>query len=393
MALKLRTMDDVPLSGKRVLVRVDFNVTANERGVVGRNEDYRLESAMQTIQELREMRCRVLLLTHRGRPGEGDGDIDLAPVRSRLERLLGEPVRALPRLYGPEVETIVGSMEQGTVAMYPNVRLDDREEQISQKFGKDMGEHVDAFVSEAFSVCHRAHTSISVLPQILPSAAGRRTVKEVEVLTALREHPERPYVAITSGAKITTKIGMLRQLLRVVDTLCVGGQIANVFLAARKQWGNSMFSADELSAAQSILAEAGDRLLLPVDVMVGDALGTPESVKVVDVEDINEDVLGIWDIGPRSVQQIIDACAGAKTVMWNGPVGKFEVPAYAEATYTLAERLSHLDSYRVIGGGDTVNALEKLNLVGSYDHVSVGGGAMIAFLEGKRMPGLEPLYR
>ena len=389
---KLKTMDDVLLSGKRVLVRVDFNVSVGADGKVDDHEDYRIETAMETIQQLRSERCRVLLLTHLGRPGEDDGNFDLKPIVRRLEDLIGDEVRMVDALSGPKVEAVVSSLEAGGIVMLPNVRMDNREMHSNDKFGSEMAAVADVYINEAFSNSHRAHTSMVVLPRLLQSCAGRRTVLEVSALTTLKDAPVHPYVAITSGAKITTKIGMLRELLMKVDKLCVGGQIANVFLAAMGKWPESNFHPDELAAATSLLETHKDKLVIPVDVVLGDAQGTESSVQVVDALSIPEGTSGVWDIGPKSVEQILAACAGAKTIMWNGPVGKFEVPAYAKATKHLAEVIAALPAYRVVGGGDTVNALEAYHLVKKYDHVSVGGGAMIEFLEGKIMPGLEPLY-
>ncbi len=383
-------MDDIPLDGKRVIVRADFNVTVGADKVVDATEDYRIEAALPTIQELRQRRCKVLILAHRGHPVEEPADADMKPIKRRLEELLGEEVRTLPKLYGSGVEAIVSSMDQGTVALYPNVRLDDREELASEKMGEEIVQAADAYINEAFSVSHRPHTSVTVLPRLVLSAAGRRVVMEVKALGALQNQPARPYVAIVSGAKITTKIGMLRRLLAKVDTLAVGGQIANVFLAARGNWPGVKFNADEIEAARSLLEVAGVKLLLPIDVMIGGPEG--ENASQVAIEKIPDDAGGLWDIGSTSTAKILDVCRTAKTIMWNGPVGKFEVDAYAGSTKSLAEEIANMSANRVVGGGDTVNALEKYKVVGKYNHVSVGGAAMIAFMEGKRMPGLEPLY-
>lgn len=385
-------MDDLPLDGKRVLVRVDFNVSMGADKRVDETEDYRLEAALPTIQELRRRRCKVILLTHLGRPGEEEGTFEIAPVADRLRQLIGDEVKVIDKLTGPKVESMVNSLEQGGVAILPNVRLDDREMHASEKLGQDMAEFADAYINEAFSNSHRGHTSMTVLPRLLPSCAGRRTVMEVETLSGLAQSPAHPYVAITSGAKITTKIGMLRQLLTKVDKLCLGGQIANVFLGARGLWQSHPFHPDEIESAKLLLASHGDKLVLPIDVVIGDAEGSATSVRAVAIDAIPADVTGIWDVGPKSVKQILDTCVGAKTVMWNGPVGRFEVAAYSTGTKALAQQLADQPSFRVVGGGDTVKALEEYRLVNKYNHVSVGGGAMIAFLEGKRMPGLETLY-
>lgn len=385
----LRTLDDLPLDGKRVIVRVDFNLNAGEDGVIQDEEDYRIEAAMPTIQELQQRRCRILLLAHMGRPQESSEGIDLTPVRHALEDRLKEEVRELSKLSGDSVEAVVTAMDPGTVALYPNVRLDNREMSINQRFGEEIAQVADAYVNEAFSVSHRAHTSMAVLPRLLPSCAGRRTVMEVEELMRLKRDPKRPYVAIVSGSKIVSKVGMLRQLLTKVDTLCVGGQVANVFIAAKGMWPRHDFDANEMAAAKALLSAAGDRLLIPSDVVTGRADGS--NAQTVPVEQISDDAIGLWDIGPSSVKAIVDVCRSAQTVMWNGPVGKFETEAYSHATQALAEGLAELNAYRVVGGGDTVHALEQYSVTKKYDHVSVGGGAMISLLEGKRMPGLEPL--
>lgn len=386
---KLRTMDDIPLDGKRVILRVDFNVSTTHDQAIGNDEDYRMESAIDTIQELRRRRCVVLVMTHREQHGGANDGMDLDLVWKHLEGMLKDEVRKLPKLSGSEVEAIVSGLEPGAVALYPNVRHDEREKNINERFGEEVAAVADAYVNEAFSADHRAHTSVAVLPRLLPSCAGRHTVREVEMLTKLRQHPRRPYVAIVSGAKVVTKVGMLRELLPKVDTLCLGGQIANTFLAARGDWANT-FHANEIAAAQAILAEAGQKLLLPIDVVLGDADG--KNAREVAIDAIPKGTTDLWDIGPKSTHAIVKVCQTANTVMWNGPVGRFEVPAYSLATKAVATALANMPAYRVVGGGDTVNALELLRITDKYDHVSVGGGAMIAFLEGKRMPGLEPLY-
>ena len=390
---KLRTLDDLPVDGQRVLVRVDFNVSVGEDGKIGENEDYRIEAALPTINELRQRRSKVILLTHFGRPredGKSHDDFDLSSIKRRLEELLGEEIKQTKKLYGSEVETVVSSLEPGGVVLLPNVRIDEREEMGNDKFAHELAGIADIYVNECFSVSHRAHTSVAFLPHLLPACAGRRTALEIEVLQKLREHPEHPYVAITSGAKISTKIGLLRDLITKVDTLCVAGQLANVFLAAQGKYPTDRFSHDDIAAAQSLLATSERKIMLPVDVVIGRVDGS--DAQTVAADHIPPEAEGSWDIGSQSVEQILQVCRAAKTIMWNGPVGMFEVPAYATATFTLAQELAKLPAYRVVGGGDTVNAIERQHVKGKYDHISTGGGAMIEFMEGERMPGLEPLY-
>ncbi len=385
----LRTMDDIPLDGKRVIVRVDFNVTAGEDGFVDASEDYRIQAALPTIAELRQKRCKVLLLAHAGRPGEEEYILSMNAIHARLQELLRDTVRLLPKLTGSQVESIVQGMEQGEVALFPNVRLDEREMTLNHKFAKELSAAGEAYVNEAFSASHRAHTSIVLLPQLLISAAGRRTVQEIEVLSALKDSAEHPYVAIVSGAKITTKIGILKYLLSKVDTLCLGGKISNVFLASRGKWPEMMFTTDEMALAKHIMDEYGEKILLPVDVVIGNDDGS--YVQTQDVAYVPEHVGGVWDIGPKSVAAILQKCEHAKTIVWNGPVGCAEVAAYAKGTEALVDGLAKNKAYRVVGGGDTVNMLEKMKRLDSYDHVSVGGGAMLEFLEGKQLPGLVSL--
>lgn len=385
---RLRTMDDLPLDGKKVIVRVDFNVSANSDGSIGDSEDYRIEAALPTIQELQQRRCTVILLTHIGK--STGKPVDIKAIHSRLEYLMRDDVRLLNKLYGSSVESALAGLEPGSVALLPNVRSDDREMTANERFGQELASSADAYINEAFSVSHRAHTSVTVLPRLLMSCAGRRTILEVTELENLQSSPKRPYVAIVSGSKISTKVGMLRRLLTKVDTLCVGGQIANVFIAAMGKWPVRKFDPEEIAAARALLETAGPKLYVPTDVIIGSETGA--NTQAVGIDAIPEDTEGLWDIGPESARHIINLCATAQTVMWNGPVGRFEVEQYEESTRMIAEALATINAYTVVGGGDTVNALEKFKVTRKYNHVSIGGGAMIAFLQGKRMAGLEPLY-
>ena len=391
-ARRLKTMDDLPIDGRQVLVRVDFNVSVGADGRVGSNEDYRIKAAIATIDELRRRRCKTILLTHFGRPGESGGDFSLAPVHRRLEELLRGEVRLLKHLYGEGVNAVVSGIEQGGVVMLPNVRLDEREISNSEDFARELADIGDVYINEAFSVCHRDHASVALIPKILPSCAGRRTVEEYEILSQLVENPKRPYVAIVGGAKVETKIGLLRELLKRVDNICVGGRIANTFLAATGSRGTDHVAENELVLAKCLWEEAEDKIVLPSDVVVSVGKNGKERALVVKVEDIPEELNGIWDLGPETIANYVKVCEQAETVMWNGPLGKFEDPDYSEGTCSLARELAKLSNNRVVGGGDTINAIEQCKVREKYNHTSVGGGAMVAFLEGRSMPGLEPLY-
>lgn len=385
---RLRTMDDVPLDGKRVLVRVDFNVVTGDNGKVDPWESYRIEAALPTIEELRQRRCKVLLLPHRGRPGDPAEKTDMGPVKKRLEDLLHDDVKSVDQLYGSKLSAIVDGMEHGGVVMLPNVRSDEREESGNEKFARQISESADAYVNEAFSVCHRSHVSVSFVPRLIPSCAGRRVVQEVERLGVLKDNPEQPYVAIISGSKIETKIGLFYRLLPKVEKICVGGKLANLLLVAQGVYKEE-FPPDDVAVAKSLLEKGGDKIVLPVDVVVGSEDGL-DGVRAIGVDDVPEDAK-VYDIGPRTADLFLVATRMAKTVMWNGPVGVFEVPVYARSTQAIAQGLAKMDSNRVVGGGDTVTAIDRLKLRDQFDFVSTGGGAMISFLGGEAMPGLEAL--
>lgn len=384
----LRTLDSLPVDGKTVVVRVDFNVAVGNDKQVDTTEDYRIEAALPTLQELQQRRCRIVLLTHFGK--EEGGSAAYQPVHRRLEDLLHEEVVEGRVLYGDRVETQIHSLEPGGMLLLPNVRDDARELQPNETFGRQLAHLAGAYVNEAFSASHRDHTSLTILPKLLPSAAGRRTELEIATLQRLQTKAERPYVAIISGAKTSTKIDLLRQLLPRVDVMCLGGRIANVLLAASQSATTEKIEPAELQLAQELLKLAGDKLLLPVDVVVGAEDGT--GARTVAVAELKTGQEPVWDIGAQSVAAILAKCAEAKTVLWNGPVGRFEVPAYAAGTRQLAEGLAEQTAWRVVGGGDTVVEIERARLVEKFDHVSVGGGALVAYLEGKPLPGLVPLY-
>jgi phosphoglycerate kinase len=390
---KLIGLDDVLLDGKTVLVRVDFNVAVGEDNKVDGFEDYRIVAAIPTIEELLQRRCKVILLTHLGRPGEEEGNFDLAPIRRRIEELLGEEVKTLKTLSGPEVDAVVAGMEPGSLVMMPNVRTDEREVNASMSLAEDLAGTAEVYVNEAFSVSHRDHASVSLLPTLLPSCAGRRTVLEHEVLTALSSDPARPYVAIVSGAKVHTKVELMDKLLEQVDQLCVGGKIANTFLSVKNYCADTDCEDEDMEAAKKIIQKAGDKLVLPVDVVIGPKGKEENTVETVSVDKVPEGVGGVWDLGPKTIELYLSYCKKAKTVMWNGPVGKFEDDRYAAGTHSLAEGLSEVEARVVVGGGDTAYALETMRLIKKFDHVSVGGGAMLAILEKGQMPGLEPLIK
>lgn len=373
-----------------MLVRVDFNVSLGDDGEVDGTEDYRIKAVLPTLQELSERGDKVIILPRRGREDGTPEELDLAPVHRRLEQLLGRAVPKVDTLTGQKAVEATKAVGAGQTVMLPNVRGDAREVAMNEQFAEELAQLGEAYVGEAFSEAHRAHTSLTTLPHKLPSVAGRRCVLEVETLRKVVENVARPYVVLVSGAKLHDKIGMLRRLADVADTLCIGGKIANVFLAAAGKLSASAYAADEVAAAQSLLQLAKDKLVLPIDIVTGAEDGQ-HFVRTVPVAEIH-DGMPAWDIGPATVKEFAKVCQSAKTIVWNGPMGRTEVTTYAAGTVALGREVATLSAFRVVGGGDTVNALQQAGLLEKFDHVSVGGGAMIAFLEGKRMPGLELLY-
>lgn len=383
-------MDDVDVKGKRVIVRADYNVATDANGNVSDAEDYRIRTSVPTLQELIQKKAKVIILPRRGRDDDLPAGLDLAPVHKRLEILLNTPVKRAEALTGPATVQETQALGEGQVMMLPNVRLDTREAAVDESFANELAELADVYVNEAFGEAHRAHTSLTMLPAKLPSVAGRRVELEVKALSKVAEGVQRPYVVLASGAKLEDKIGMLRSLAEKADTLCIGGKIANAFLAATGKLKADQFRPDDVAAAQSLVAVAKQKLKLPLDIVTGSEDGQ-HYVRAVPVEEL-EASMPAWDVGPATVKEFADVCKRAKTIIWNGPMGRVEVEKYMAGTAALAKVLAGLSAYRIVGGGDTVTALQRIGLAEKFDHVSVGGGAMIAFLEGKRMPALEPLY-
>lgn len=390
MQRHLKTLDDIDVGGKRVIVRADYNVATDEEGNVSDAEDYRIRTSIPTLTELLEKKAKVIILPRRGRDDDPPEGLDLAPVHKRLEELLGKTVERSDVLTGPEAVKKTEGLAAAEVFMLPNVRQDLREAAVDESFASELAELADVYVNEAFGEAHRAHTSLTLLPGKLPAAAGRRVELETAALSKVLDEVERPYVVLASGAKLEDKIGMLRSLAEKADIVCIGGKIANVFLAAAGKLSADQFRADDVAAAQSLIAAAKKKLRLPLDIVTGSEDGQ-HYVRAVPVEHL-EAAMPAWDIGPETVKEFAAVCQKAKTIVWNGPMGRVEVAPYTAGTTALAQELAKLSAYRIVGGGDTVTALHRAGLTKAFDHMSVGGGAMIAFLEGKRMPALEPLY-
>lgn len=393
-----KTIDDLEVAGKRVLVRVDFNVPMKD-GVV--TEATRIERALPTIQELSKKGAKIILLSHFGRPGgKRDPKESLKPVAKKLEQLLGGTVDFADDCIGEAAKKVVKKMIGGDVAVLENTRFHAGEEKNDPEFAKALAENGDLYVNDAFSAAHRAHASTEGLAYLLPAAAGRAMEKELNYLAAALSNPERPLIAVVGGAKVSTKIDLLLNLVGKADILVVGGGMANTFLFAKgASVGKSLCEPDLAAAAREIMAQAVDRdceIVLPVDVVVAREFkaGAAHEVRAADKVDPDQMIL---DLGPDSVDAIANRIEKAKTLVWNGPLGAFETrpfdTATLEAARFAAKRAKSGDLVAVAGGGDTVAALAAAGVEGDFTYISTAGGAFLEWLEGKDLPGVAALKK
>ncbi len=385
------------LSGKRVLVRADFNVPLDDAGNI--TDDTRIRAALPTIQDLTGKGAKVILASHFGRPkGQVNEKMRLTPVAKRLSELLGKEVIKCDDCIGDEVANKVKGMENGQVALLENVRFYAEEEKNDPEFAKKLASVADLYVNDAFGTAHRAHASTEGVTHYLsPSVAGSLMEKELQYLKGAIEEPQRPLAAIIGGSKVSSKIGVIETLLDKCDKLLLGGGMIFTFLKARGiSVGNSLVEDDKLELAKSLEAKAKERgvaMLLPTDVVIADKFGADANTQIVSVENIPDGWMGL-DIGPDSVKTFQDALADCKTVIWNGPMGVFEIDKFAKGTEAIAHTLSELTpkgTTTIIGGGDSVAAVEKVGLADKMSHISTGGGASLELLEGKELPGVAAL--
>lgn len=384
-----KTVRDVKVEAKRVLVRVDFNVPLAEGKVT---DDTRIRAALPTMNYLLEHGAKVILMSHLGRPkGKVVDKLRLDAVPERLAQLLGRPVRKLDDCVGRKVEAAVAEMRPGDVILLENTRFHPEEESNDPVFARELASLADIFVNDAFGAAHRAHASTVGVAEHLPSVAGFLMEKEITFLGKALAAPDHPFVAILGGAKISSKIGLIDNLLTKVDGLLIGGGMANTFLKAQgHEIGQSLVEDDSLDVARETLERAGERLALPVDVVVADRFDAEADSKVVPVGQVPED-WRILDIGPETVELFKRKLAGAKTVVWNGPMGVFEFPRFAEGTFAIARFLADLEATTIIGGGDVVAAVGQAGVADGIAHVSTGGGASLEFLEGNPLPAVVAL--
>ena len=383
--MKLRTLDDLDVASKRVFLRADFNVPLSKPdGSI--TDDLRIRATLPTLYELLEKGAsRIVIGSHLGRPkGKPDPKYSLAPVAARLGDLLGEDV--------PLGESPTGPVPDGArVALLQNLRFDPGEEANDGSFAERLASLADVYVDDAFGAVHRAHASVVAVAELLPAAAGRLLVKEVSVLSRLLTDPERPFVAVVGGAKVSDKLKVLRSLLELVDRMLIGGGMAFTFLAALgHEVGKSLLESDQVPLVKELMRDAGDRLMLPVDVVVASAPEPGAEKKQVLADAIPADLAG-FDIGKETSRRYVDAIRKAKTVFWNGPMGVFEVDDFAAGTRAVAAAIAKGDCYSVIGGGDSAAAIRKFGYDEEVSHISTGGGASLEFLEGEELPGLVPL--
>jgi len=388
------TVDKLDVKGKRVFVRVDFNVPI-EKGII--TDDMRIRGALPTIKLLIKRQAKVILASHLGRPKGGPSpEFSLAPAAKRLSELLGKPVTMAPDCIGPEVEKLVSGMKNGDVLMLENVRFHKGEEKNDPEFAKALASLADMYVNDAFGTAHRAHASTEGITHFLkgPFAAGFLIQKELKYLGDALDKPERPFLAILGGKKVADKIGVIQNLLKKVDSLIIGGGMAYTFYKAQGlEIGTSLFDQEAFEKAKEILKEFGgkpEKILLPVDCLVADKFDASASTKVVAANAIPAGWQGV-DVGPESIELFIDKIKRAKTIVWNGPMGIFEIDKFAEGTRRIAEAMAQSGAVTVIGGGDSASALEKFGLTGKMTHVSTGGGASLEFLEGIQLPGIAAL--
>jgi phosphoglycerate kinase len=384
-----KTVRDLDLKGKRVLMRVDFNVPMKDGAV---SDDKRIRAALPTIKHVLEHGASLILMSHLGRPKGGpDPEFSLKAAADALAKLLEKPVAMAPDCIGPEVEKLAKALAPGQVLMLENVRFHKEEEKNDAEFAKKLSVLGDVYVNDAFGSAHRAHASTEGVAKYLPAVSGFLMEQELEYLGKATENPARPYVAILGGAKISDKIAVIENLLAKCDKLIIGGGMANTFLAAKGySMGDSLVEADAVPKAKELLGKAAGKLLLPVDVVIGDKFEEGAAAKTVDADKIPAGWRAM-DIGPKTLAEFSDVLKTAKLVVWNGPMGVFEFPRFAEGTFAIAKLLAASDATTVIGGGDSASAVKKAGVAKQMTHVSTGGGASLEFLEGKVLPGVAAL--
>ncbi|WP_018132099.1 phosphoglycerate kinase [Effusibacillus pohliae] len=387
-----KTVRDIDVRGKRVFVRVDFNVPLEDGNIT---DDTRIQAALPTIRYLIDQGAKVILASHLGRPkGEVNPKYSLDPVAVRLSELLGRTVEKTSGCVGPQVKERISLMQDGDVLLLENVRFHKGEEKNDPELARQFAELADIYVNDAFGAAHRAHASTAGIAEHLPAVAGFLMEKEITVMGNALANPERPFTAIIGGAKVSDKIAVIENLLTKVDRLIIGGGMANTFLAGLGyQLGKSLVETDKIGQAKELVDRAKERgvdLLLPVDLVVASAFAANAEHRAVELNEVPAGWMAL-DIGPKTIARYQDAIRSSKTVIWNGPMGVFEFEAFAKGTNEVAKAVAEVHGTTIVGGGDSVAAVEKSGLADRMTHISTGGGASLEFLEGKILPGVAAL--
>lgn len=388
-----KTITDVDVNNKRVFVRCDFNVPLDENCNI--TDDTRIEKTLPTIQYLLDHNAKVILASHLGRPkGQVVEKYSLKPVAKRLSELLGRKVIMAPDCVGPEVQKLAKDLQPGQILLLENLRFHKEEEKNDPEFSKQLASLAEVGISDAFGCCHRAHASVAGIAQYLPLAAGFLLEKEIRFIGGAVDHPQHPFAAIIGGAKVSDKIEVISNLLPKVDVMIIGGGMANTFLAAKGYGiGKSLVEADKIDLAKSLIEQAktqGVKFLLPIDVIVAAEFKNDTDHKEVPVDQVPADWM-ILDVGSKSQALFAKELAPMKLIVWNGPMGVFEMENYAQGTKALAKAVADSDAVSIVGGGDSVSAVNKTGLADKISHISTGGGASLEYLEGKKLPGIEAL--
>ena len=388
-----KTVRDIEVTGKKVLVRCDFNVPQDENGAITDNR--RIVSSLETIKYLIDNKAKVILCSHLGRPkGEVKKEFSLAPVAEELSKLLNKDVKLASDVVGESAKNLTENMEEGEVVLLENVRFHREETDNNPEFAKQLASLAEIYVNDAFGTAHRAHASTAGVAEYLPAVAGFLIEKEINFMGKALENPERPFIAILGGRKVSDKIGVIEALLEKVDTLMIGGAMAYTFFKSMGySVGDSICELDKLDLAKELMEKAkqkGVKFMLPIDTRVGKEFSKDTESKVVSYKEIPDGWEG-FDIGDETIKIYVEELQKAKTVIWNGPVGLFEFDQFAVGTNGVAKALASIDATTIIGGGDSAAAVEKAGLSDKITHISTGGGASLEFLEGKKLPGIECL--
>lgn len=384
---------DIDVSGKKVLVRCDFNVPQDENGNI--TDIRRIQGALPTIRYLIDNNAKVILCSHLGRPkGEVKKEFSLLPVQKELSKELGIEVKLADDIVGKSAKELTKNMKEREVVLLENVRFDKREEANDKELSKELASLADIYVNDAFGTAHRAHSSTAGVSEFLPSVSGFLIEKEIKFLGEALNNPERPFVSIIGGKKVSDKISVINNLLEKVDVLIIGGGMAYTFLKSEGlNIGKSICEEDKIDLAKELIEKAKEKnvkLLLPVDIKVAKEFSNEAESKVVAVDEIEDEWEGM-DIGPKTIEEYKNILESAKTIMWNGPLGVFEFDNFAYGTNKIAEILANSNAITIIGGGDSAAAIEKAGYADKMTHISTGGGASLEFLEGKKLPGIECL--